>query len=144
MALIKIVVGLFLVMLVLGILVTMIIDYIDVYNKFCKQKFGSSMLGIVSFFGAGLFDFSFYEGILYYRDAVAKHQDLFDGLALLGFGSLGIIATFAVCIYLSNRFYGIVTALVLLAGGLIVVPFSVFALLLVVFGGGRTIFIVKE
>ena len=144
MLFVKIIVGLFLALAVIIVAFVAIHRYIDSYNKFCQQRFGTSVLNVGSFFGAGFFAIVFYVGVRYYRVAVATHQDLSDGLALLGFGGFGIALTVAICIYLTNRFYGVISALILLAGGIIVAPVSIALILVAIFGGGRTIFIVKE
>lgn len=87
---------------------------------------------------------TFYEGLLFYRAAAAEHQDLFDGLLLLGLGGCGIALTVTLCVYLTNRYYGILSAFILFAGGTVVAPASIVLILVAIFGGGRTIFIVKE
>src|SRR5208282_5479702 len=103
MLFVKIIVGLFLVLAAIFFAFVTVFDCIGRYNKFCQQKFGTTILNVGSFVGAGFFAIVFYVGTRYYWAAAAKHEDLSDGFALLGFGGFGIALTVAICIYLTNR-----------------------------------------
>ena len=83
------------------------------------------MLTLPAFAGVGIAALMFWEGVLYYIDALAKHTDLADGLALMGLGGAGLLFALAVNIRLTNVVYGVVAMLVQLVLGAFLTPFMI-------------------
>jgi len=101
----------------------------ETINGACKRKFRVEPLSLPAFIGVGIAAIALWEGVLYYYDAIAKHKDLDDALALLGLGGSGILLTFFICIRLTNAFYGIAATLILIAFGVIVAPVMILGIL---------------
>ncbi|MFT4080294.1 hypothetical protein [Rhodomicrobium sp.] len=95
------------------------------HNAFCLKRFGVELLTLPAFAGVGIAAIIFWEGVLYYSDAIAKHADLSDGLALMGLGGVGLLFALVVNIRLTNVFYGVVATLVQLVLGAFLAPFMI-------------------
>ena len=67
----------------------------------------------------------FWEGVLYYSDAVAKHTDLSDGLALMGLGTAGLLFALVINIRLTTLFHGLAATLIQLVLGAFLAPFMI-------------------
>ncbi|MBT3072028.1 hypothetical protein KKP04_14290 [Rhodomicrobium sp. Az07] len=102
-----------------------IIVFCTHYNAFCLKRFGVELLTLPAFAGVGIAAIIFWEGVLYYSDALAKHENLSNGLALLGLGGVGLLFAFVVNIRLTNVFYGVVATLVQLVLGAFLAPFMI-------------------
>ncbi len=105
----------------------LIIELYDRYNAFCKRKFGRSPLHLGSYLGAGVAGFVFLIGFFYYHDAVTKHKDVSDAIALIGLGGLGILITLIICVRVTDPLHGVLTTLILLAIGTIAAPIAITA-----------------
>ena len=114
------------------------------FNEASKKKFGVEPLSLLAFAGVGIAAIVFWQGVIYYRDAVANHKDLSDPLALLGLGASGILATLFACVRATNVPYGIAATLILIAFGLILAPFMIIAILGGAMEGERTVVVRKR
>jgi hypothetical protein len=59
-----------------------------------QKKISHEPLSLLAFVGVGIAAIVLWEGVVYYYDAIAKHKDLDDTLALLGLSGSGILLTF--------------------------------------------------
>jgi|GEM_PF-3949552 len=106
-----------------------VVVYCTKYNAFCVKRFGVELLTLPAFAGVGIAAIIFWEGVLYYSDALAKHADLSHGLALMGLGGAGLLFALVVNVRLTNIFYGVVATLVQLMLGAFLAPFMIVGLI---------------
>ena len=106
-----------------------VIELYDRYNAFCKRKFGRSPLHLGSYLGAGVAGFVFLIGLFYYQDAVTKHKDVPDAIALTGLGGMGILITLIICVRITSPLHGVLTTLILLTIGTVMAPIAIMAVI---------------
>lgn len=111
-----------------------IVEIFDKYNGYCKRKFGGSPFHPAVFLALGLAGFTFWEGVLYYLDAVLKHKDMSDAFALLGLGGAGIALAWGICIRMTNVLHGTLITLTMLTVGTFLAPLTIMSLIGLVFG----------
>jgi hypothetical protein len=111
-----------------------IVEIFDRYNGFCKRKFGCSAFHPGAFLAVGLAGFTFWEGVLYYLDAVLKHKDMSDAFALLGLGGAGIALVWGICIKMTNVLHGTLITLTMLTVGTFLAPLTIMSLIGLIFG----------
>jgi hypothetical protein len=111
-----------------------IVEIFDKYNGYCKRRFGGSPFYPAAFLGVGLAGFTFWEGVLYYLDAVLKHKDMSDAFALLGLGGAGIALAWGICIKMTNVLHGTLITLTMLTVGTFLAPLTIMSTIGLIFG----------